>query len=191
MGNLAVADKINTNSSRQLIGILAVLVVLTGVLAVVILWLRGELRQRILNRDLAAFQPIVSSTLRVGEEQYLLNDTLLEELGDPLLEFDSRIPAHLTEALLSTLGMGRVDKLVLFDREGFLQNAFPDNPGVDVLDEGALNSLRNGSPTGALTPTALELTLPLTLDDSENKDCLLYTSPSPRDQRGSRMPSSA
>ena len=27
------------------------------------------------------------------------------------------------------------------------------------------------------------------LDD--NSDCLLYTSPSPRDQRGSRMPSSA
>ena len=26
---------------------------------------------------------------------------------------------------------------------------------------------------------------------SENKNCLLYTSPSPRDQRGSRMPSSA
>ena len=25
----------------------------------------------------------------------------------------------------------------------------------------------------------------------EGKDCLLYTSPSPRDQRGSRMPSSA
>ena len=78
MGNLAVAGKINTNSSRQLIGILAVLVVLAGVLAVVILWLRGELRQRILNRDLAAFQPIVSSTLLVGEEQYLLNDALFE-----------------------------------------------------------------------------------------------------------------
>ena len=27
--------------------------------------------------------------------------------------------------------------------------------------------------------------------ESEAKDCLLYTSPSPRDQRGSRMPSSA
>ena len=27
--------------------------------------------------------------------------------------------------------------------------------------------------------------------DKANKDCLLYTSPSPRDQRGSRMPSSA
>ena len=25
----------------------------------------------------------------------------------------------------------------------------------------------------------------------DDKDCLLYTSPSPRDQRGSRMPSSA
>ena len=25
----------------------------------------------------------------------------------------------------------------------------------------------------------------------QNKSCLLYTSPSPRDQRGSRMPSSA
>ena len=27
--------------------------------------------------------------------------------------------------------------------------------------------------------------------DLQNTDCLLYTSPSPRDQRGSRMPSSA
>ena len=27
--------------------------------------------------------------------------------------------------------------------------------------------------------------------DQQYKDCLLYTSPSPRDQRGSRMPSSA
>ena len=29
------------------------------------------------------------------------------------------------------------------------------------------------------------------LKDKEIKTCLLYTSPSPRDQRGSRMPSSA
>ena len=28
-------------------------------------------------------------------------------------------------------------------------------------------------------------------DLGNNKNCLLYTSPSPRDQRGSRMPSSA
>ena len=29
------------------------------------------------------------------------------------------------------------------------------------------------------------------LEVAQYKDCLLYTSPSPRDQRGSRMPSSA
>ena len=28
-------------------------------------------------------------------------------------------------------------------------------------------------------------------DDLQNKDCLLYTSPSPRDKRQARMPSSA
>ena len=32
---------------------------------------------------------------------------------------------------------------------------------------------------------------PVTLDNDANCACLLYTSPSPRDQRGSRMPSSA
>ena len=38
----------------------------------------------------------------------------------------------------------------------------------------------------------LELLTPkLPIISEENKDCLLYTSPSPRDQRGSRMPSSA
>ena len=29
------------------------------------------------------------------------------------------------------------------------------------------------------------------MESDDGKDCLLYTSPSPRDQRGSRMPSSA
>ena len=31
----------------------------------------------------------------------------------------------------------------------------------------------------------------IVLDGAQQKVCLLYTSPSPRDQRGSRMPSSA
>ena len=44
--------------------------------------------------------------------------------------------------------------------------------------------------------TIVESTTPLNEDGSLtlytwNNDCLLYTSPSPRDQRGSRMPSSA
>ena len=29
------------------------------------------------------------------------------------------------------------------------------------------------------------------IEEAKKKNCLLYTSPSPRDQRGSRMPSSA
>ena len=37
-----------------------------------------------------------------------------------------------------------------------------------------------------IKPDAVERNL-----ENEIKDCLLYTSPSPRDQRGSRMPSSA
>ena len=31
----------------------------------------------------------------------------------------------------------------------------------------------------------------ITINNTNNQSCLLYTSPSPRDQRGSRMPSSA
>ena len=37
----------------------------------------------------------------------------------------------------------------------------------------------------------LEVQQGLLLEASEDKDCLLYTSPSPRDKRQSRMPSSA
>ena len=41
--------------------------------------------------------------------------------------------------------------------------------------------------------TAMEMSRRITAEDAYQmiKDCLLYTSPSPRDQRGSRMPSSA
>ena len=41
-----------------------------------------------------------------------------------------------------------------------------------------------------IMPQTLEKTWKIDLGD-KYKDCLLYTSPSPRDQRGSRMPSSA
>ena len=40
-------------------------------------------------------------------------------------------------------------------------------------------------------PLPFHLTFPITLEYRENKDCLLYTSPSPRDLSTSRMPSSA
>ena len=40
-------------------------------------------------------------------------------------------------------------------------------------------------------PLLLELLYELERPKPQNENCLLYTSPSPRDQRGSRMPSSA
>ena len=48
------------------------------------------------------------------------------------------------------------------------------------------------SPTDSTTPYAIEVKLgTVRLTTREFNSCLLYTSPSPRDQRGSRMPSSA
>ena len=44
---------------------------------------------------------------------------------------------------------------------------------------------------GRLRDEAIDETTFLDLDDEDLKDCLLYTSPSPRDMRRSRMPSSA
>ena len=62
------------------------------------------------------------------------------------------------------------------------------------------NSMTTGSETKDMTEqqqtlSATKLTLPDETDlrpgIKNNGNCLLYTSPSPRDQRGSRMPSSA
>ena len=62
--------------------------------------------------------------------------------------------------------------------------------GTSVLQTNVQNQLGKdaSAPVSApiLTPTLAVLAF-----DNLSKDCLLYTSPSPRDQRGSRMPSSA
>ena len=39
--------------------------------------------------------------------------------------------------------------------------------------------------------TEQKIRIPFHVGDDKSRTCLLYTSPSPRDQRGSRMPSSA
>ena len=50
----------------------------------------------------------------------------------------------------------------------------------------------NGSSVSVKGPNGeLDLTLYPNIKLAQDEDCLLYTSPSPRDQRGSRMPSSA
>ena len=73
------------------------------------------------------------------------------------------------------------------------QGSVPGKPGAKL----AISSC--GTIFGTVGGAGLEMKVSQRLEDmlaSENgssrkKGCLLYTSPSPRDQRGSRMPSSA
>ena len=67
--------------------------------------------------------------------------------------------------------------------------------GVTVKVDNGLISVEGK--LGKLTQEFSDVTVKIEGDEvlvtrpSDSKDCLLYTSPSPRDQRGSRMPSSA
>ena len=70
-----------------------------------------------------------------------------------------------------------------YTREGPLQRS--DN----VISGLPTNREATTSPTAMNPPK--ELVCPITLELMKDPVCLLYTSPSPRDQRGSRMPSSA
>ena len=68
--------------------------------------------------------------------------------------------------------------------KGVVTSHLAEHYGFHILDSGALYRLvgiaaRNDG-------LALE-----NVDFDQSRACLLYTSPSPRDQRGSRMPSSA
>ena len=82
-----------------------------------------------------------------------------------------------------------------------------DRREEDLLAENILrNSFKNGQSRGSIVSAGLQADRGLLADIhgvlaneglkvtevfSSFKRCLLYTSPSPRDQRGSRMPSSA
>ena len=76
--------------------------------------------------------------------------------------------------------------------DGDANDGFVVNEGISPLD-GTLSDVGGDASVGTATPLVNDLDYrdlndaPIAQDD----DCLLYTSPSPRDQRGSRMPSSA
>ena len=64
----------------------------------------------------------------------------------------------------------------------------------DVDTSVALKQLKDGNVKKAQIndrEQQLQLDLKKKIDEGDHKDCLLYTSPSPRDKRQSRMPSSA
>ena len=63
-----------------------------------------------------------------------------------------------------------------------------------VTSVGNKSATQTGKPifTEGDSRVSINDAVPVTFEDSTTtKTCLLYTSPSPRDQRGSRMPSSA
>ena len=104
-------------------------------------------------------------------------------------ENQSWLAAHagleLAGANVAWLNAKRAAALALFDETGL--------PGIRDEDWRYTNlrALKNNAYAPS-TPTSLTLEI----GETENPrlvfvDCLLYTSPSPRDQRGSRMPSSA
>ena len=68
----------------------------------------------------------------------------------------------------------------------FLMAELIDRAGIDIVLAGD---------SAAMVVQGLDTTVSVTLEqmlyDERCEGCLLYTSPSPRDQRGSRMPSSA
>ena len=72
------------------------------------------------------------------------------------------------------------DDLMRHEAAGITTDLFPKVLPIAGIDMGLTYHFEPGSPRDGVT-----LTVPL------YALCLLYTSPSPRDQRGSRMPSSA
>ena len=78
----------------------------------------------------------------------------------------------------SRFAVGTIDgKLQIFEIDNLLQGADFDSAIISIIESD--EEVIAASTTGQIKSL------------NESPSCLLYTSPSPRDQRGSRMPSSA
>ena len=111
---------------------------------------------------------------RFIEDMSEASDLIAEESGQPVLtveELSKRFNVS-TKTISRWRQQGLVSRKFIFDggrkRVGFLQMS------VDTFVKNNREKVNRGQRFSQLTD-----------------DCLLYTSPSPRDQRGSRMPSSA
>ena len=104
--------------------------------------------------------------------------------------------------LLDTLGINRLTKLLLvYVRQEPANSLSAPRPHPVVMHgvlKGGLHGILSLEEDAFLqvSHTLAYLRIPhvhwrAILDSSLSSHCLLYTSPSPRDQRGSRMPSSA
>ena len=130
----------------------------------------------------------------------------IDDISDSVLDAEIRAFEVLNERLESVLADGLIQSalvsIVAFNIEAQTVLAPTSVPNRDVIEE-ALRNLESDNLTSyeaALTESLSVLTDQGTnaqdaniifLSDGLPNHCLLYTSPSPRDQRGSRMPSSA
>ena len=87
-------------------------------------------------------------------------------------------------------------RVLIGKRQAVVSSADFSNPALEDLVERAVamaNAVPEDAYAGLADPDRLATEIPdlEEFDAAEPSACLLYTSPSPRDQRGSRMPSSA
>ena len=88
----------------------------------------------------------------------------------------------------------RVDDDIVKEEEAFFGAVRPDEPLIEYAPVQSTDQVLLISPTafGYNPEAAKDNRFMHAVDEGELETvCLLYTSPSPRDQRGSRMPSSA
>ena len=107
------------------------------------------------------------------------------------------VATHGSEITLSVLQAGNSPSrpyisMFVSGEQGWEISNVSEMPIINPGDSAPL-SLNVTPPGDAIHGRAVELTVRIKEGDSSglSEICLLYTSPSPRDQRGSRMPSSA
>ena len=89
-----------------------------------------------------------------------------------------------------------VRKGKLLELASAIEGAMPELMEIVTKESGkplgGLNGIGSGMEVGgSIAWTQATTSFELPVEIVQDNDCLLYTSPSPRDQRGSRMPSSA
>ena len=94
--------------------------------------------------------------------------------------------------IVSFYKISKLNKLKIIKKNILKETNKLDIKGLIILSPEGINGTISGSHKKIkLTITKIKNILSIDRFDIQNKFCLLYTSPSPRDLRKSRMPSSA
>ena len=122
------------------------------------------------DEDFSMFKSVV------GEELFASFGNTSGEQGDHLVKISNSYNYHSMKMLVKMATVSLADE--------------PDYEAMQGLIANLAIGMVNDPKAGLKTLEKAEMP-PLTIGFKVSDPCLLYTSPSPRDQRGSRMPSSA